>query len=260
VEGRATVRIREVLGAQRERLEAHRLVATERDVRRCRVATQRARAIARATRPIFGDALGPLEEELRWLGRLLGPVRDIDVLIAHVRPQIETLEEDADGARLVTAALGRQRLFRHKELKAAVGSQRYDELLVSFNAVLETLPFSDDSLRHISRGELARLRRAAKELHRVPTDDQLHVLRLRAKRARYTAELAGSVRLAKALARVQALTGTYQDAVVAEERLRSLSRPKTAQAIGRLIEREHLRKRAQRAALPAALARALRGE
>ena len=45
---------------------------------------------------------------------------------------------------------------------------------------------------------------------------------------------------------------------MAEQQLRKLSRAKTAVAVGRLVEREHERRRERRAAYPSAIADALR--
>jgi hypothetical protein len=57
---------------------------------------------------------------------------------------------------------------------------------------------------------------------------------------------------------LQDVLGEHQDAVVAEERIRSVShRFSTATAAGRLIEREHERRRLARAAYPDVLAAAL---
>jgi CHAD domain-containing protein len=256
---KSSVRIRAALAEQRGRLAEYRIVATERDVRRCHVATRRLRTIARATRPLLGDLLVPVQAELGWLAGVLGPVQDLDVLLLHLRPQVETLDDDVDGAKLVVAALERQRLFRVKELMAAIESQRYDTLLESLDAVVEAVPRVDEPLEPLASLELRRLRRAAELVDSAPSDEEIHALSRRATRARYTAELAGaSVRRIRALKRVQGLAGTRQDAVAAEERLRTLSRPKAAVAVGRLIERERFRKGAQRAALPAALKAVLR--
>jgi CHAD domain-containing protein len=217
--------------------------------------------IARTTRPIVGDALVPLQDGLRWLAGVLGPVRDLDVLLEHLGPQVETLDDDVDGAKLLEAALKRQRLFRVAEAKEALASERYDLILAQLDGARAAVPKSDDPLAPLVNRELARLRRVAANLDGAHSDPEIHALRIRAKRARYTAELLDGAkwqRLGRALSRVQDLAGAHQDAVRAEEQLRGLSRPKTAVAVGRLIERERFRKGAQRAALPAALAKALR--
>lgn len=215
----------------------------------------------RTTRPIVGGALEPVQDDVRWLTDVLGAVRNLDVLLDHVRPQVETLDDDVDGAKLVVASLERQRLFRAKETKQALASARCDAFLDRLGGAIESVPESDDPLSPLVSRELNKLRKAAAQLNGALTDGEIHALRIRAKRARYSAELLGGARwerAARSLARVQDLAGAHQDAIRAEEQLRSASRPKTAVAVGRLIERERFRKGAQRAALPAALAKALR--
>ena len=113
----------------------------------------------------------------------------------------------------------------------------------------------------IAAAELDRLRKAADGLGDDPPDDDLHALRIHAKRARYAAELTGGKKrdaYLDALKRVQDTIGLHQDAVVAEERLRAIALPDSAIAAGRLIERERERRREAREAYPAVLADALR--
>jgi len=98
----------------------------------------------------------------------------------------------------------------------------------------------------------------------VATDHELHDLRLRVKRARYTLELAEAVAAkgaARAIARakvVQDTLGEHQDATVAAERIRALlAGPhgvRWAVAAGRLIERQTVRREQARRAFPAAWA------
>jgi CHAD domain-containing protein len=109
--------------------------------------------------------------------------------------------------------------------------------------------------------ELRKLRKAARQLPWDPSDQQLHALRIRAKRARYAAELVGGKRVelyVDALKQVQDVIGEHQDAVVAEEKIRNVAVAETALVAGRLIERERARRLARRADYPVVLAAALR--
>jgi CHAD domain-containing protein len=98
-----------------------------------------------------------------------------------------------------------------------------------------------------------------KALPKRPTDDELHTVRIHTKRARYAAELASpelgkrGAKLVERAKEVQDVIGEHQDAFVAEERLRALALRgggKTGLTAGRLIERQHQRKRAARKAFP----------
>jgi CHAD domain-containing protein len=149
------------------------------------------------------------------------------------------------------ATLEEERASKRAELVDALDSERYTTLLDSFADAIAALPDLDapDGLRPIAAHMLRRLRKAADELPEEPGDDELHALRIRAKRARYAAELAGGKKLepyVDALKRVQDVIGEHQDAVVAEQRLRAVVKPQTAVAAGRLIERERERRLARR--------------
>ncbi len=74
---------------------------------RFRVATRRARALIRSTSSFLGDALAPLGAELDWLAGLLGPVRDLDVLLAR-------LQQEAAANSMSTAAAASRSLPRCK--------------------------------------------------------------------------------------------------------------------------------------------------
>src|SRR5580704_11659440 len=77
------------------------------DLHRFRVATRRTRALIRASRPLVRDQLAGLDRELRWLGGVSGPVRDLDVLIDHIRDLVDELEPDQAGAESIIAGLER---------------------------------------------------------------------------------------------------------------------------------------------------------
>ncbi len=233
------------------------------DLHKFRVATRRSRALIRAARPLVGDHFAAVSEELRWLGGLLGPVRDLDVLLARLRAEVARLDADAPGGEAILQALEGERERDRAALLEGLDSARYRRLLDDFEGALESLPAFEGRLRPLAAAELQRLAKAAAALPEDAPDADLHALRIRAKRARYTGELAaaaGGKRLARyveAVTEVQDVIGTNQDAVVAEERLRALGVGGAAVAAGRLIEREHERRLASRARYPAAIAAAL---
>lgn len=255
------------LRAQLVQIEAHdpgvRAGGTTEDVHRFRVATRRTRALVRATRPALGERLVPLADELGWLAGKLGAVRDLDVLIAHLRDQVAHVDQEAEGAEAVVSALEDEREARREELLAALDSDRYLKLLQSFGAAVDSLPEVDGDVRALALAELKHLQKAASSVTADSSDDEFHALRIRAKRARYAGELAalaGGKKLARyveAVTAVQDVVGEHQDSVVAEAKLRELVAPDRAVAVGRLIERERERRRDARARYPDVIAAAL---
>lgn len=189
-----------------------------------------------------------LRAELRWLGTALGEVRDRDVLIADLEAELASLEE-ASAFRGVLKLLAGEREKAREKLLAALDTARYRRLLDE----LERPPaLQDGGLRSAAIREHRRLRKVVKRLGNEPSDEELHKVRIRAKRARYAAEAAGAgkryIERAKTL---QDVLGEHQDAVVAEKRIRRLvsrarASRRTALVAGRLIERQRSRRRAAR--------------
>lgn len=241
-----------MLLAQLRELEGHdpgvRLGDDPEDVHKMRVATRRTRSLVTAK---------PFSDELKWLATLLGTVRDLDVLIAHLQEGVARLDDDRKGGDAIVAALEEEREAGRDALLAALDSDRYFALLTRFEQDGVAMP--DEDPQEVAVAAFDKLRRTIVDLPESPADDELHDLRKKAKKARYAAELAvpeSSRRMEKlvdALKELQDLIGEHQDAVVAEERLRQLARARTAVAAGRLIERERVRRREARARVPAAL-------
>lgn len=229
------------------------------DLHRFRVATRRSRALIRASRPIVRDQLAGIDRELRWLGSVSGPVRDLDVLIAHLREVIEDIDPDQAGGEAIVAVLERERLRQRDELIKALDGDRFAELVDRYAEGIDRLRASADgiSLVRIAQKELRRLRVAYEGLGDDPPDEDLHAVRIRAKHARYAAELAGRSEgrrladLAGALRDLQDLIGAHNDAVVAEQRVRSIATEGARLAAGRIVELERRRREVARAELPA---------
>jgi CHAD domain-containing protein len=241
----------------REREPGVRLGADPEELHKQRVATRRLRSILRSTRPQLADPdrAERLRDELRWLGRLLGEVRDRDVLIAYLVEELGTIEE-AGAFGAILELLDDEREQAWNEVLAALDSPRYRKVI----AELEWPPALRDGerLETAATADYGRLRKAVKRLGAEPKDEELHRVRIRTKRARYAAEAVGGESRFVARAKdVQDTLGEHQDAVVAEERIRELvaqvrGTGRTALAAGRLIERQRARRAAARAAWPKA--------
>lgn len=225
------------------------------DLHKFRVATRRTRAIVKATRPLLGERLAPLAVELAWLADVLGPVRDLDVLIDRLRVGVDELDADRRAGGELVAILEEDRAARRDELLDALASSRYLALLERFEADVEDLAVKGDTMP-LAKKAFNKLHRRARELGNDPDDETVHDLRKAAKKARYAAELVDDKkvdRYVSALKELQDVVGEHQDAVVAEERLRAIARARTAVAAGRLIAGERARRREARADLRPAL-------
>ncbi len=243
-----------------------RLGSEAEELHKMRVATRRLRAHLRAARGILVPAwVDSLRAEAAWLGSLLGPVRDLDVLLGHLEKETATLR--APERRAFEALLDRirqQRLAARTTLLQALESDRYLFLLDRLEAGIQSAAAGDDaaSLESIACAAFKKLRRAVKACGLHARDTVLHQIRIKGKRARYAAELAETSvgkpagRFLRRAKEFQDLLGEHHDAVVTEQRLRKLLSQAhgrlAAFSLGRLIERQSERRRRVRVQLPKA--------
>jgi CHAD domain-containing protein len=220
------------------RLVAHdpgvRLGSDAEAVHQARVATRRLRSDLRTFRQVLDPEWDEaLRAELKWLGGLLGAVRDTDVLLARLEARVGDLgESDRDAGERLLQALRDERAQEREALLGGMRSKRYVDLLERLLAATRAVPASTDGADfELDLGDLVvkpwkKLCDAVHDLGDEPTDPELHQVRIRAKRARYAAEAVvpaigkGAKRFAKAVADLQDVLGEHQDAVVAGEWLR----------------------------------------
>ena len=184
------------LAEQRRALLDHdpgtRLGADPEDLHQMRVATRRARAFLRAAKelvePEWADGL---RSELGWLGSMLGPARDADVLLERMSDAVAALgaQESAEG---LLRALEKERSRARRAALAALSRKRYFQLLDRLAAAAQPplAGAAETSLAELWWKEFRRTRRAFEGLDKGSPDDELHAARIRVKRARYSAELA----------------------------------------------------------------------
>jgi len=226
------------LAASVQRLIAHdpavRLDIGPFGVHQARVSTRRLRSDLRSYEELL-DArwASDLRDRLKWLADALGNVRDTDVLGMRLRKDADTLDRaDAAQARHLLKRLERQRAAKLRALDELMDSDQYVELLDTLvHSALEPR-FSPragapavQAMAELARAPWKKLQKAAEKLDKHATDQELHELRIKAKRARYAAEAAaGAIPAARehaeALAELQGVLGDQHDAVVAEDWLR----------------------------------------
>jgi len=210
-----------------------------------RVATRRMRAAFR----VFGDYLDaeqvkPFVRGLRRTGRVLGAVRDLDVLWEKTEGYLSTLPpEQQDDLKPLRAAWEIERAQARESMLEYLDSERYEQFKESYGQFLEE-PNAGNLPIFSAKGEprphrlryvvplLVHQRLAALRAYDgwvtgpdVPLE-RLHRLRIAAKRLRYTLEFFEEVlapetkALIKQMKMLQDHLGDLQDAVVASNLLR----------------------------------------
>ncbi|MCU1486315.1 MAG: hypothetical protein JWN67_3061 [Actinomycetia bacterium] len=270
------------LGKAARRLVEHDPIVREglddEGVHQARVATRRMRSDLRTYGELLDDSWSqPLRDELQWLAAALGEVRDADVLHARLERQLATLRrpDRVVGGGLLELLSG-QRAEARAGLLQVLDSTRYLALLdlvVDGAASPRTLPAADaaavDVLPRLVRGPWEKLEKAAVRLRAGSADEELHEVRIRAKRARYAADVAALVigkpalRLADEVAGLQEVLGEHQDACVARDWLRRAAvdvEAPVAFVAGELAARQDQEADARREEWPAAWRRASKGK
>ena len=150
----------------------------------------------------------------------------------------------AASLRRLIELLAQQRLDARLNLLADMRSPRYDRLIDNLVRAAHRPPFNTNAkpaLRQTAARvgtqvtahawrSLEHLLRAAGD---APSPDTLHEIRIRAKRARYAADLIESIigepatRLSDAASSIQAMLGEHHDSALAEQWLREVRRTRT---------------------------------
>lgn len=251
-----------LLRAQFEAIRAHeagtRSGSDPEQLHGMRTAVRRFRAILGAARAMFAPGwLESLRSELDWLGKVLGDVRDLDVLREHFRSELAALRSArAATSQTLLHGIDVRRARAQGRMRAALDSPRYARLLRRLESAVRhpRVVAADLSLPDVAAGQFKKLRKAVRSLPDNPSSRALHAVRIKVKRARYAAELAEAAvgrpakRFVKRAKEVQDILGVHQDAVVAEKRLRALlgdaRRPPARMLAKRLLERERGRRQA----------------
>jgi CHAD domain-containing protein len=213
-----------------------RLGEAPEDIHQARVATRRLRSDLRT----YGDLLDAdwadeLRASLKDVADALGAVRDADVLLDRLRHRGARLrEDDLPAVQRLVETLQSERERDRKALLELLAGNAYrallDRLVEGARAPqLSALAGEPAStvLPGLARKPWKKLRDAVGAVEPHEPDEELHQVRIRAKRARYAADVAAlavgrpASQFAKAAARLQDELGALQDAVVTEDWLRS---------------------------------------
>ena len=105
-------------------------------VHQCRIALRRLRSAFKIYRPLLRrKRIEPIDEEVRWLGNVLGTARDLDVLQAELlEPASEALGEAEQLAPLMVS-LEAQKADAYGHVGEALASARYRHFLIDLCAL-----------------------------------------------------------------------------------------------------------------------------
>jgi CHAD domain-containing protein len=236
-------------------LRRHPQSPSERAIHQARVATRRLRSDLKT----FGPVLDPVwlrhtRSELKWIGTVLGAVRDIDVLDKRFRADDSASHGSRDEDALRTR-LASQRRDNTEELAQVLQSERYLNLLDRLDAgtsvprfyvSLQSTEAGDPevgptdlarrALPRLLRPHWRKLRRKVRKAGSTPSNTQLHKIRIASKQLRYGAELAEPVlgkaarRTARRAEDIQTILGDHHDSVTAVEWLEQIPADSTTGA------------------------------
>ncbi|MFC9331730.1 CHAD domain-containing protein [Kitasatospora sp. NPDC057015] len=212
-------------------------------VHRMRVHVRRLRSALAAHRRILDRAAtDPLDHELRWFGKVLGRVRDNEVLADRLGAQARELPPEghpAEVAARIRSWSGARYREAHRAAVRAMEGRRYFDLLDAVERLAERPPLKGRATRGraearhmLDRQRRRTARRLDQALDTAPgprRDGRLHRARKAAKRARYAAEsvspFAGrpADRLRKRAKGIQQPLGAHQDGVMGERALAEIA-------------------------------------
>jgi len=244
-----------IAGSVRRFLEHVPAVILDEDnegVHQARVATRRLRSDLRTFRRFLDRKWADeLRVGLRSVTRLLGAVRDLDVLKMHLAAVVEEVpESERTAAEAIISALEAERQDALRAVVQGFREPEFEVLLANLVEACEGPEFSeaagtpaDPVVLKLARKPWRKVRSAVSELPDKPRPEELHRLRILIKRARYAVEAVASIGGAAAeefafrLSELQDVLGEHQDAIVAGAWLRRRD-PVQAAAAGELLELE----------------------
>ena len=110
-------------------------------VHQCRIALRRLRSALKIYRPLLrGKRVAPIEDDVRWLGRILGAARDLDVLQTELLEPAITALGEAEHLAPLMENLKARKVDAYKLVREALESARYRHLLIELCA----LGYADD--------------------------------------------------------------------------------------------------------------------
>lgn len=225
-------------------------------VHQMRVAIRRLRSGLRLFRAFVpAEALEPFGDELRWLGGVLGNARDWEVLVEETLPPRMAEFPAHEGLKVLAGQAAARRLEMREAARRATRSSRCRKLLSRLRVWIAAegwrehgpakkldQPVPAQAAKLLTRCHQA-LRKRGEGLAGLPPVER-HLARIAAKKLRYATEFFTSLfpgpaakDYVKALASLQDLLGTLNDAAVTRRLLAELGEGSGAALLGELVDR-----------------------
>lgn len=239
-------------------------------VHQMRVATRRLRSDLRTFRTLIDPAWSkPLVDELRWLGRVLGDVRDLDVMTERLK---KAAGRDLPALAPIFDPLSARHSEARDRLETTLTGTRFGALKGRLIEAPHTAILTESAslrsrevLPKLVASAWIKLARRGRALRDHDPDEAFHETRIHAKRTRYAAEAVApalasdmseaAAKFARKVQKIQDVLGEHQDATVAAATVAKLAEEARAgngerpmdfdPAVARLIESQ--RKAARKA-------------
>lgn len=206
--------------------------AEEDAVHQMRVACRRLRSALKAFKSVVRDT-ERTQDELKWLGALLGEARDLEVTRARFARHLKNLSPELVVGPIQVRLgddLGAREDEAYGRIREALGGERYYALLDALDDLVAKPSLgkaakkpADPTLADVADKNWRRVTKAYDTAQAIPDEERreiaMHDVRKAAKRARYTAEALGMDTLAKRAESIQEVLGLHQDGVIAQETL-----------------------------------------
>jgi CHAD domain-containing protein len=205
-----------------------------RSVHQARVATRRLREALPVLRATTDEsALKRVQKQVRKMTRALGPVRELDVSLAHLDELGTRNLISARALGRVRHALARERIARRREMLAAITPGKLERLRHRLSQVSsgpearEPAATLDEARKQVVK-RAKRLTAAVERAGGLYLPDRLHTVRIAAKKLRYALEIERELKRSRSTARVtqlkrmQDLLGRMHDFDILIDRTRQL--------------------------------------
>lgn len=200
------------------------------ELHQMRVSIRRLRSAIRFFSDLLPASIVRTQNSLKWIGRGLGAVRDLDVKLQDEQAWKSLLpDEDRESIEPLIQLASRQREQARKKMLRMLNSKRYRQFVANFSERLRRGP-TDQQLQfadHTHASLVERLRRIyrktikrGKKLNASSRIEDFHQLRIQCKRLRYALEFCAPVfegserKLHRRLVRLQNKLGRLNDASV----------------------------------------------